>query len=160
MDKERRKNLLKLGGLLLIGIIGHELAEEFLNNGESGEDDEVLDLDDVLLEDFTSIPEPEINLDDSELNELDDLDEGGEEGEYNPTFGRSPSSIENDIHYYEGKLRNAKDNVAYYTKKLSNSNISDAFRRDCEFSLKMAVKDVETYTKRIADLIKELKSAV
>lgn len=158
MDKERRKKLLKLGGLLLVGIIGHELAEEFLNDGDSVEDDEVLGLDDVITEDFASIPEPDINIDDSELDDLDDLDES--EGQYNPTFGRSPSEIERDIDYYEDKLRNAKKDVEYYTKKLSNFNISDTFRRNCEFSLKTAVKYVETYTEKIANLIKELQSAV
>lgn len=160
MDKERKKNLLKLGGALLIGIIGHELADEFLNGGDSDDNnddllnDELISSDYDMLGDFDSVPEPNIDIDNSELDDLDN------DGQYNPTFGRSPSSIEHDIDYYEGKLKDAQDNVKYYSKKLSSTNISSVYRRDCEFSLKMAVKDVETYTKKIASLIKELNDAV
>lgn len=76
------------------------------------------------------------------------------------SFGRAPSQIESDINYYSKKLDSAQDDADYYTKQLSRSNISDTYRKDCEFSLSQAIKRINELTRKVASLGSELEKAL
>ena len=73
------------------------------------------------------------------------------------SFGRSESQIENDIDYYNKKLRRAHNDADYYTKELSRSNISDTYRKKCQFELSQATQRINELTRKISSLGRELE---
>ena len=70
----------------------------------------------------------------------------------NISFGASQSQIDNDIDYYERKLRQANTDIDYYSRELRRTNISNTYRGDCQSKLQQALHKASELAKKISDL--------
>lgn len=107
---------------------------------------EIADADDILTSSDMELGNSDVVLDSQSGHEV--------------SFGRAPSQVESDINYYSKKLDSAQDDADYYTKQLSRSNISDTYRKDCEFKLSQAIKRINELTRKVASLGSELEKAL
>lgn len=107
---------------------------------------EFADADDILTSSDMELGNSDVVLDSQSGHEV--------------SFGRAPSQVESDINYYSKKLDSAQDDADYYTKQLSRSNISDTYRKDCEFKLSQAIKRINELTRKVASLGSELEKVL
>lgn len=119
---------------------------------------DVLDADllDFSVGDMDDINILDIGEGDDLLADSYDLDIDHSVSHENISFGASESSIKTDISYNTRKLNQANTDIDYYTRELKRTNISDTYRKDCQYNLKQAVKDAVELAKKISKLQDEL----
>ena len=68
-----------------------------------------------------------------------------------------PHNVQDDIDYYERRLKAANDDIDYYTKELRRGNISDTYRNNCKSSLQSAIKKSTECAEKIKTLYSKNK---
>lgn len=114
------------------------------------------DLMDFSVADMNDINILDVGEGDDLLADSYDLDIDHSVSHENISFGASESSIKTDINYNTRKLNQANTDIDYYTRELKRTNISDTYRKDCQYNLKQAVKNATELAKKISKLKDEL----
>lgn len=158
MDKGKKKKLFILGGTILAACVGHEFIEEFFGDVIPEEELAGLADADVVFSGMDAIDEPDIDVSDWE-DDLEFSDEAGDESYAVSFTGRKPESIQTDINNCNYKLKSAEDNIEYYTKQLSRTDITNTYRGNCVAKLKDAAATYSETIRKLKSLAKELKDA-